>query len=286
MVHLELLLKWQAGTWRPLQKVLFKSYTIHLLEGLITSVSVDLTLPMFLCATRWVEDKKVAERLLEIWSLIPKVVAFWLKLLKSKQPKCKSFGSVREAVEDELTTVRLSFFSYLASIFQPLAKYQTQAPMILHMYSGIVKLIRSLMKVAVKHGIIDGCMFGQDLRKIDLDRENAYKKKKEFNLGFAAENKLKALQRRYLVKKEAVTNFLDNVRCCVVTILKMFKKSPIGSVIIVRNASVLNPGSIFVTKEEDVLKNLNLLHHFVKIKVQGSYCFSYWQSVHPVWKVP
>ena len=38
--------------------------------------------------------------------------------------------------------------------------------------------------------------------------ENVYKKKKEFNLGFAAEDKLKALQRRDLVKKEAVTNFL------------------------------------------------------------------------------
>ena len=60
-----------------------------------------------------------------------KVVAFWFKLPKSKQSKCISFESVKEAVEDELATVKLSFFSYLASIFQPfLAKYQTQVPMI------------------------------------------------------------------------------------------------------------------------------------------------------------
>ena len=86
--------------------------------------------------------------------------------------------SVKEAVEDELTTVKLSFFSYLASIFQPfLAKYQTQAPMIPYMYSDIVKLIRSLMLIVVKHDIIDGCMSGQDLRKIDLDKENVYKEK-------------------------------------------------------------------------------------------------------------
>ena len=32
--------------------------------------------------------------------------------------------------------------------------------------------------------------------------ENVYKKKKEFNLGFAAEDKLKALQRRDLTKKD------------------------------------------------------------------------------------
>ena len=92
------------------------------------------------------------------------------------------------------------------------------------MHSDIVKLIRSLMQIVVKHDI-DGCMCGQDLRKIHLDEENVYKKKKEFNLGFAAENKLKALQRRDLVKKEAVTNFLDNVCFCVVAILKKILKS-------------------------------------------------------------
>ena len=202
---------------------------------------------------------------MEIWQHISKVVAFWLKLPKSKQPKCISFESVKEAIEDELTTVKFSFFGYLTSIFQPfLAKYQTLAQMIPYTYSDIVKLIRSLMQVVVKHGIIDGCMFDQDLQKIDLDKENVYKKRKEFNLGFAAENKLKALQIRDLVKKEAITNFLDNVHSCVVAILKkMFEKSPIGSV---RNASVFSPNSTFVTKE-DLLKNLKLLQHFVKIRV-------------------
>ena len=72
------------------------------------------------------------------------------------------------------------------------------------------------MQIVVKYYIIDGCMSVQNLRKTHLDKENVYKKKKEFNLGFATENKLKALQRRDLVKKEAVTNFLDNVRSCVV----------------------------------------------------------------------
>ena len=97
--------------------------------------------PLFFCATRWVEDRKVAERLLEIWPHISKIVAFWLKLPESQESKCKSFESVKKAFEDELTTVKLSFFSYLASIFQPyLAKYQTQAPMIPYMYSDIVKI--------------------------------------------------------------------------------------------------------------------------------------------------
>ena len=92
-----------------------------------------------------------------------------------------------------------------------------------------------------------------------MDKENVYQKKKEFNLGFTAENKLKALQRRNLVKKEAVTNFLDNAHTCVHAILKkMFEKSPIGFDVVC-NASVFNPDSIFVTKKEDLLKTLKLL---------------------------
>ena len=62
----------------------------------------------------------------------------------------------------------------------------TQVPMIPYMYSDIEKLIRSLMQIVMKHDIIDDCMPGQDLRKIDLEKENVYKKKKEFYLGFAA----------------------------------------------------------------------------------------------------
>ena len=124
------------------------------------------------------------------------------------------------------------------------------------------------MQIVVKHDIIDGCMSGQDLGKIDLDKEIVYKKKKEFKLGFAAENRLKALQRRDLVKKEAITNFLDNVSSFVVAILKkMFEKLPVGSVVVC-NASVFNPEAIFATKKDDLHRNRKLpLQHFVKVKV-------------------
>ena len=87
------------------------------------SVSGSNIFSLPFCATRWAEDKKVAEQLLEIWSYISKVVAFWLKLLKSKQPKCKSFESVKEAVKDELT-VKPSF-SNLSTFFRKIPKSGT-----------------------------------------------------------------------------------------------------------------------------------------------------------------
>ena len=112
MVPLKLVLKSQTGTLRPLQNMLFKSYMILLLEELITSVSADLT--YFSCSSVpqdgrrqkgcWTTTGNMATHL--------KVAVFWLKRPKSKQPKCRSFESIKEAVEDELTTAKPSFFVY------------------------------------------------------------------------------------------------------------------------------------------------------------------------------
>ena len=50
------------------------------------------------------------------------------------------------------------------SMFQPfLAKYQPHAPMIPYMCFDIVKLIKSLTQIVVKHDIKDGSMSDQDL---------------------------------------------------------------------------------------------------------------------------
>ena len=82
--------------------------------------------PLFFCATGWVEDKKVSDRLLCIWPNI-KIINFWKSLPKRKQPSSKSFKNVKIAVEDVLTPAKLSFFSYVASLFELfLLKYQTQ----------------------------------------------------------------------------------------------------------------------------------------------------------------
>ena len=73
----------------------------------------------------------IATDTLTLWTI---TVAFWLKLPKSKQPKWRCFESVKEAAEDE--------FKKLSSV---LAKYQTQAPMVLEML--MVLILYSLSEV-------------------------------------------------------------------------------------------------------------------------------------------
>ena len=73
--------------------------------------------PLYFCMTRWVEDRKVADRLIDIWDNITKIVNWWKKLPKSKQPTCKSFSNVQAAVNDPLTVAEFQFFSFIVSLF-------------------------------------------------------------------------------------------------------------------------------------------------------------------------
>ena len=74
-----------------------------------TSVSGSEMFPLFFCATRWVEDKPVADQLIEIWDNIVNIVRYWEKLPKSKQPSSKSF----------LEVSKLQFFSLVTGLFKP-----------------------------------------------------------------------------------------------------------------------------------------------------------------------
>ena len=42
--------------------------------------------PLFFCAIWWVEERIVVDRLVQIWDSIIKIVCYWEKLPKSKQP--------------------------------------------------------------------------------------------------------------------------------------------------------------------------------------------------------
>ena len=80
----------------------------------------------------------VAERLLEIWENIGKLVKYWEKLPKSKRPSSTSYINVKLAVHDVLTPTKLKFFCFISGILQPfLLKYQTDKPMVPYLYSDI-----------------------------------------------------------------------------------------------------------------------------------------------------
>ena len=59
--------------------------------------------PLYFCATRWVENKCVADRKGEVWPNIKKITECWKSLPKYKQPTCKSCSKISDALIDLFT---------------------------------------------------------------------------------------------------------------------------------------------------------------------------------------
>ena len=103
------------------------------------SVTGSTLFPFSFCATRWVEDKKFADRAIEMWVNICKIIDVWQKLAPSKRPKCKSYTTFVTAVNEQLATAKLQFFSFIAMTLQPfLELYQCDFPVIPYMFDDII----------------------------------------------------------------------------------------------------------------------------------------------------
>ena len=120
-------------------------------------VTESSTYPKFFCATRWVENKDVAERLLSVWPNFKKLFGWWSGQ-KGRQPcdkKTKSMDNVKAALADVLTEAKLHFFNFVVEkLDQFLTKYQTEKPMIVFMYRDLKLLVKGLMKMFVKPDVL------------------------------------------------------------------------------------------------------------------------------------
>ena len=74
-----------------------------------TKITEREVFPQQFCGHRWLEDKKVAERALEIWPNITAYVTETLKKPTSQIPTASSFATVRSAVQNHLTIAKLQF---------------------------------------------------------------------------------------------------------------------------------------------------------------------------------
>ena len=72
------------------------------------------------------------------WENIIKVMKYFEKFPKSKQPSSKSFLNVQKAANDVFSPAKFQFFSFVAKHFKPfLTSYQTDAPMIPGLVPGL-----------------------------------------------------------------------------------------------------------------------------------------------------
>ena len=109
-------------------------------------------LPLHFCKTRWIEDEPVAERAIQIWPNIVKLVKYWLTLPASKRPKNnKSYETLLKYHTDPLIVVKLHFFKYIASLLKPfLVQFQTNKPMLPFLANELDTVLRRLMSLFVR----------------------------------------------------------------------------------------------------------------------------------------
>ena len=129
--------------------------------------------PKFFCGTRWVEDKEVADRLIDIWTCMVKLVEYYEGLYKSKRPSCKSYTDVKAATHDILTVEKLQGFSYIASLLLPtLLINQKDCPLLPFLFQDLKNMVKVLLSIIVKPTILEEKKKAAVMLKIELSDEN------------------------------------------------------------------------------------------------------------------
>ena len=132
--------------------------------------------PLPFSGTRWIEDKKVADRAIQIWPNIIKYINETLKKPKSQVPTSSYFAKIRSAVQDSLIVAKLQFFASTASLMVPyLQKFQTDTPLIAFTTTEVTVLLETLMQKFIKQSEMQAANTVDTFFFEVLDQKIAYK---------------------------------------------------------------------------------------------------------------
>ena len=198
------------------------------------------------CHTRWVEDRPVADRALEVWPSVLKVIKYWEGLYKSSRPSIKSYQVVLDHYTDKLIPCKFQFFSFIASIFEPYLRiFHTDFPMLPFMYEEFQKVFTKLLGLICKQDAIPN---DKDFKKLDekwLNEKQNFLDTHQMDIGAATQASAKDLQITS-GKKQA---FRAECRDVVVNIiLKLVEKTPMRYSF-VRSSTRLTPRNIANNKK-------------------------------------
>ena len=208
----------------------------------------------------WVENKEVADRMIEILDNLVKLLEFWERLPKSKRPKSKSYEKVKCALVDPLLIVKHNFFSYVAGMVEPfLKKFQTDKPMIPFLFFELKAIVTSLLEVIVRSSVIESCKSTKKLISIDLSDQDNLLPLNKMNVGFAVSGAIKKLVQSDKVSCDGVKKFRQGAQLFIKGILqKLFERCPLGSTIL-RCSSIFDLSHLSTIPKEKLQERWKLL---------------------------
>ena len=110
---------------------------------------------------------------------------------KSKIPKCSSFKTVEQAVNELLTPARLQVFIHVANLMKPfLEQFKNDEPLVPFLAQEISKILKTLMEKFMKKRVVPDDISITSILKIDVvDSKNHVPIQKV--VGFTALKELK-----------------------------------------------------------------------------------------------
>ena len=145
--------------------------------------------PLQFCGHRWLEDKRVAERAVEMWPSLTTCITEILKKPKSQVPTSSSFSTVKSAVLNKLTTAELEFFMSIADAMRPyLQTFQSDGPLLPFITSELETLLWTLMGKFMKRAVLEGANSAYKIAKQNMLDSATHVAPSEVDIGFCCKD--------------------------------------------------------------------------------------------------
>ena len=204
--------------------LLFKSYS-HLHETPTrredyTKMTGSEVFPLQFCGHRWLEDKRVAERAVEMWPSLTTYITEILKKPKSQVPNFSSFSTVKSVVLNKLTTAKLEFFMSIAAAIRPyLQTFHSVGPLLPFITSELETLLRTLMGKFMKRAVLEGANSADSTTHVAPS---------EVDIGFAAKTTLEKVYKEKKISQLQVLEFRKECESMLATtVAKIQERSPL-----------------------------------------------------------
>ena len=157
----------------------------------LAQAKVKVTAHFFLrhVESRWTTLEDVVVRLAE---QLPALKQYFLKHLPAKERESRRVKTICQTLQDKLNLAEMYFIRSVLELFTRITRmFQTSAPLIHILYDEMNTLVVQLMRRCLKPEAI-GERTGKDLYKVDLEKEENWKR--EVDIGEAAKAELKKLK--------------------------------------------------------------------------------------------
>ena len=151
-----------------------------------TKMTGSEVFPLQFCGHRWLEDKRVAERAVEMWPSLTTYITEILKKPKSQVPTSSSFSNVKIYCLEQINNCKNFFMSIAAAMRPYLQTFQSDGPLLPFIASELETLLQTLMGKFMKRAVLEGTNSAYKIAKLSMLDSAAHVAPSGVDIGFAA----------------------------------------------------------------------------------------------------